>query len=421
MKSIALRVLCASICVASLARASDDPVGVIAKNPAPDPTGKQVVFGADFTENANLWICGIDGSNLRQLTRTGGTDEEPAWSATGLIAFASTPSGAAVSDLWSIRPDGSQARKLTANTLNNRQPAWSPDGARIAFVSDRAGTHDIWVMNADGTAQQRVTTLPGEEDHPSFSPSGQEIVFSETVGESATLMIVQLSDGAIRPLTTETARDWNPSWSSAGIVFSSNRNASRWRIWRVQPDGSGLAPVGDNIGLDPVRLPDGRILFTNTGGVSAALAVITVLDPATGAKQVVSNVQGYLTGIDIRPRMNRNHINPSSRALVPVAMLSKSGFDAFASVDRGTLSFGRSGDEKSLASCIDRGIDVNDDQLADLICLFSTPKAGFRIGDRVGILRFRRSDGNPIEGQDAIVTSQSDESGDLFDRLGLPL
>jgi Tol biopolymer transport system component len=215
-------------------------------------------------------------------------------------------------------PRRSQARKLTANTLNNREPAWSPDGARIAFVSDRAGTHDIWVMNADGTAQQRVTTLPGEENHPSFSPNGLEIVFSETAGESATLMIVQLSDGAIRPLTTETARDWNPSRSSAGIVFSSNRNASHFRIWQVQPDGSGLAPVGDNVGLDPVRLPDGRILFSNEVGGSVAMAVITVLDPATGA------------GIDIRPRLNRNHINPSSRALVPVAVLSKSGFDAFA-------------------------------------------------------------------------------------------
>ena len=36
----------------------------------------------------------------------------------------------------------------------NFYAAWSPDGKRIAFASDRAGTKDIYVMSADGTHQR---------------------------------------------------------------------------------------------------------------------------------------------------------------------------------------------------------------------------------------------------------------------------
>ena len=51
--------------------------------------------------------------------------------------------------LWEgIRPD--QERRL----WNNVSPVWSPDGARIAYLTDRTGRWEIWVMNADGSDQQ---------------------------------------------------------------------------------------------------------------------------------------------------------------------------------------------------------------------------------------------------------------------------
>ncbi len=34
---------------------------------------------------------------------------------------------------------------------NNAAPTWSPDGAQIAFLTDRSGLWEIWVMNADGS------------------------------------------------------------------------------------------------------------------------------------------------------------------------------------------------------------------------------------------------------------------------------
>ena len=46
---------------------------------------------------------------------------------------------------------------------NNAGPAWSPDGSRIAFHSDRAGSLDIYTMAADGTDVRRVTTEPSSD------------------------------------------------------------------------------------------------------------------------------------------------------------------------------------------------------------------------------------------------------------------
>jgi len=56
----------------------------------------------------------------------------------------------------------------------------------------------------------------------------------------------------------------------ARIVFSSNRSGD-WRIWTVQPDGSGLKPLtGGKPGehdADPAVSPDGKsILFSSTRG-----------------------------------------------------------------------------------------------------------------------------------------------------------
>jgi Tol biopolymer transport system component len=63
-------------------------------------------------------------------------------------------------------------------------PSWSPDGGRIVFESNRAGSHDIWVMNADGSDVRRLTDHPALDETPVFSPDGERIVFaSEREGE----------------------------------------------------------------------------------------------------------------------------------------------------------------------------------------------------------------------------------------------
>jgi Tol biopolymer transport system component len=60
-------------------------------------------------------------------------------------------------------------RLTTAKSLD-RTPAWSPDGAYIAFVSNRSGSDQVWLMNADGSNQHQITNAPAGAYEPDWQP-----------------------------------------------------------------------------------------------------------------------------------------------------------------------------------------------------------------------------------------------------------
>ena len=70
-------------------------------------------------------------------------------------------------------------------------PSVSPDGARVAFVSDRSGSFRIWVSKLDGSEARLISPvvvethktlkLPIEQKVPAWSPNGQWIAHWEGV------------------------------------------------------------------------------------------------------------------------------------------------------------------------------------------------------------------------------------------------
>ena len=96
-------------------------------------------------------------------------------------------------------------------------------------------------------------------------------------------------------------------------------------------------------------------------------------------------------------------INAGSHGKIPVAILSTATFNAVTDVDASSLTFGRTGNEQSLAFCDTGGEDVNGDGLPDLVCHFETQSTGFQAGDTLGILMGKTVQGATIVGQEAIV------------------
>ncbi|GAC1609634.1 MAG: hypothetical protein NVS3B3_16570 [Aquirhabdus sp.] len=411
----------AALCCLHISKASDDKIGVSSDYPSLSPSGTVVVFSADFEGQVRLWSSGLNGANLHKVSQvalpnTSIAETEPAWSPDGRqIAYVSTNNG--VSDIWVIQADGSYSVKLTTNGANNTQPAWSPDGRKLVFVSDKGGSKDIWLMNANGSNQTSIVALPGEENHPSFSPAGDKIVFSETANGSATLVIANADGSGVTQLTKGNFQDWDPYWGANGIIFASNRDTSseHWKIWAIEPNGTNLRKVGDIIGQNPVWMGDGRVLFTDEVIASKALSAVSIFNPVTRAKQIVVNVQGYSTPIDIRPGKAINYVNPNSRGNIEVAILSTRTFDAFKAVNQNTITFGRTGDENSLKHCSKKARDVNHNGLPALVCHFRLGNTGFRSGDSVGILRFTGNNATPYEGRDAITTVTKDDPDDFKD------
>jgi len=119
-------------------------------------------------------------------------------------------------DVFVARVDGTQYRRLTDDAFRDRGPAWAPDGARIAFYSDRSGGYEAWMIRPDGSGLTQVTSGTGSAGFPAWSPDGKTFAFGfdkwYLVDPSAPSKTTPPVASAISP----TERFLPASWSSTG-------------------------------------------------------------------------------------------------------------------------------------------------------------------------------------------------------------
>jgi len=81
-------------------------------------------------------------------------------------------------DLWSVSVAGGRASRLTAHEAYDGWPVFAPDGASLAFASDRYGDYDVFVMPATGGPPTRLTFAETTDRPCAFAPDGGEVYFS---------------------------------------------------------------------------------------------------------------------------------------------------------------------------------------------------------------------------------------------------
>jgi dipeptidyl aminopeptidase/acylaminoacyl peptidase len=77
--------------------------------------------------------------------------------------------------------------QITGGDYDDSNPAWSPDGAQLAFTSNRSSdpdrnyNNDIWTVAAGNTDKgahlTQITTNPGDDHAPTWSPDGKWIAY----------------------------------------------------------------------------------------------------------------------------------------------------------------------------------------------------------------------------------------------------
>lgn len=123
--------------------------------------------------------------------------------------------------------------------------------------------------------------------------------------------------------------------------------------------------------------------------------------PAFDIKGSAAVPDPFEVHIDITPGSNPNSINPRSRGVIPVAILTTEDFDA-TTVNPSIVLFGKTGTEASPFHYAFEDVDGDGD--IDIILHFRTQETGLVCGDTEAILTGETSNGQPIEGSKSIKT-----------------
>ena len=163
----------------------DFPKLVAINDPALVPGDTAAVFSAqDYSGRSDLYrVRWADGTTrLERLTNDGFDDVEPDVSPDGAwVAFASDRGerGGNYSLFRMSLATGAIETVSDPGVGDDRQPVYSPDGKWIAYRSTRGGTSDLWVRGSDPSREaRRVTRLVSPALDPDWLPSGKGLVFT---------------------------------------------------------------------------------------------------------------------------------------------------------------------------------------------------------------------------------------------------
>ncbi len=81
-------------------------------------------------------------------------------------------------EIWIGDAATGQSRQVSNARKSSMQPAWSPDGAWLAFVSDRDGKRQLYRIALRGGEAERLTTTEDGVNAFGWSPSGKQLAFT---------------------------------------------------------------------------------------------------------------------------------------------------------------------------------------------------------------------------------------------------
>lgn len=236
----------------------------------PSISGRIAFSSNEWNWAPNIFSMNVDGSDARQLTHYGGLDDEPAWSPDGRrLAFISSRSHA---DLYVMNADGSHPVPLTTG-LDVSEFVWSPDGRRIAFTGHRNETRAIYIVDTTGSGLMK---LNDHADSPAWSPDGRRIAFhfSQAAFDSS-IFVINPDGSGLQQVTDQLS--WAPMWSPDGTSIAFIGEGNEAGDLYVMPSDGSAAPQLLHPNIDAATWsPDSQRLAFTTRGLDNSLFVIHV-------------------------------------------------------------------------------------------------------------------------------------------------
>ena len=180
-------------------------------------------------------------------------------------------------DLYTVPIGGGSATRLTSGMAYDVQPRYSPDGASLAFVSDRSGREQVWTLElASGDTTQLTSGRGSDVLSPEWTPDGDYLVVPKSGRESSGLWLVHADGGSgVRMHEADGTYMTGPAFASDGryLWFAQrqgrhqyNNELPTYQVMRYDRE-LGIAQRMSNrvgSGFRPAVSPDGRWLTYGT-------------------------------------------------------------------------------------------------------------------------------------------------------------
>ncbi|MBI3650034.1 MAG: S9 family peptidase [Acidobacteria bacterium] len=160
------------------------------------------------------------------------------------------------SHLFVVEVENGNTKVLTSgNDWDDSDPQWSPDGAHLAFVSNRTGkafdgdrNTDVFVIPADGGPLTKISDHPEPDYSPRWSPDGKTLAFIGSVVESShpkiwlaasvgnSAAILAVNDLDLIPANLTWAEDGKALYFDAGVKGET-------QVFRVAVASQELKPI----------------------------------------------------------------------------------------------------------------------------------------------------------------------------------
>jgi len=173
------------------------------------PDGKKIVFTSTRNGDLDLYVCDIDGSNVRQVTfelgydggafftpnskqlifraSRMGSEEEAEKYKTFLKRNIVAPTNM---ELYICNIDGSDLKKITNLGNANWAPFMHPSGEKVLFSSNHQSDvgfpFHLYMINIDGTGLEQITFDSKFDSFPMFSPDGTKLVWASNRNNGGT-------------------------------------------------------------------------------------------------------------------------------------------------------------------------------------------------------------------------------------------
>lgn len=97
------------------------------------------------------------------------------------VAYYSVPENKSNREVFVMNADGSDNKQITKTGFAENEAVWIKGGTKIAFLCNESGSSQLWEMNLDGTDRKRLSDYDKDIEGFAFSPDEKKVLFISQV------------------------------------------------------------------------------------------------------------------------------------------------------------------------------------------------------------------------------------------------